>query len=65
MYNFDSTEKQFTAADMVSFGKYLVSETRENRIIANTQSGEDVLTRIQQVYDADLRNWENAKTFKL
>jgi len=58
----------FNKKDMISFGKYLVSEERKQRIqnsfdkdkkngIENSLSVEE---RLQEVYHADFHNWKDS-----
>lgn len=47
----------FTTAELVSFGKYLLSDVRETRIVDATNPEESVLERLQEVYHADICNW--------
>lgn len=48
-----------TERQLVSFGEYLLSDERVKRIVENTQEGESVYGRLQQIYHADLENWKN------
>lgn len=50
--------KGFTAADLVSFGNYLLSPQRTEKIIqAEEETGVPYIYSVGQVHDADLSNW--------
>ncbi len=46
--------------DLVSFGKYLLSLERTERITSNHDAGDSVSLseRLSEVYHADLENWK-------
>lgn len=50
----------FEESDLVSFGRYLLSEERTKRITDNETPGDNVPIneRLQEVYHADLENWK-------
>ena len=50
----------FNKKDLVSFGKYLLSEKRINRITASYKEGDSVSLeeRLKEVYHADTENWK-------
>ena len=50
----------FNKKDLVSFGKYLLSEKRINRIAAGHKEGDSVSLeeRLKEVYHADTENWK-------
>jgi hypothetical protein len=47
-------EQKFNLDDLVSFGNYLLSDSRIELITANH---EDPAEYLQKVYDADIANW--------
>lgn len=55
----------FTEADLVSFGEYLLSEERSDRILSapvgdsSTSLGQRI--RLRSVYHADIENWKAKK----
>lgn len=50
----------FTLKEMVSFGRYLLSEKRESRIRNLNEETRINLPeeRLREVYDADIANWK-------
>lgn len=55
----------YTAADLVNFGLYLLSEKREARLKQSEIELPETLPyeeRFRLVYDADLANWEYEQT---
>lgn len=56
----------FNRKDIVSFGKYLLSEVRTNLINSNYKEGDKVSReeRLREVYHSDMKNWieEQGKT---
>ena len=54
-------EKLYTEAELVEFGKFLLSKEREELVFQDKKSVDDFKTSISQVSDADLRNWQNKK----
>lgn len=50
----------YEESDLVSFGEYLTSSKRTERITASYREGDNIpLTeRLAQVYHADLENWK-------
>jgi hypothetical protein len=60
----NSTEN-YDKRELVSFGKYLLSEERELRLrqtSINNSNVQPYCDRFRDVYDADIRNWEDAET---
>lgn len=58
-------ERKFTEAEIVSFGKYLLSAQRTKMF--RDQYNEDNISieeRLAEVYDSDMRNWYNQETQK-
>lgn len=52
----------FTKDEMVSFGQYLLSDARFNRVIrGNAETGADPDQALKEVYDADFANWQDAQ----
>lgn len=49
----------YNKKDLISFGKYLLSEERTNRIVQATPEGLDHSERLKEVYHADIENWKN------
>ena len=49
-------EMTYTLDDLVSFGKYLLSDERINLITSN-HVDEDVAMFLSEVHDADIANW--------
>lgn len=54
-------EKTYTEAELVEFGKFLLSKEREELVFQDKKSADEFKTSISQVSDADLRNWQNQK----
>lgn len=54
-------EKLYTEAELVEFGKFLLSKEREELVFQDKKSADEFKTSISQVSDADLRNWQNQK----
>ena len=54
-------EKLYTEAELVEFGKFLLSKEREELVFQDKKSVDEFKTSISQVSDADLRNWQNKK----
>lgn len=54
-------EKTYTEAELVEFGKFLLSKEREELVFQDKKSADEFKTSISQVSDADLRNWQNKK----
>jgi hypothetical protein len=50
----------FEESDLISFGRYLLSEERTKRITNNETPGDSVpiKERLQEVYHADYENWK-------
>lgn len=57
--NAGSGEVKYSRAELVEFGRYLLSDLRTKRIVDNYQLGDSssLSDRIKEVYDADVRNW--------
>lgn len=53
----------YEESDLVSFGKYLLSEKRDALIINNQEfeNLEQLKERLKQVYHADLENWKESQ----
>lgn len=53
----------FNRKDMVSFGRYLLSEERTNRIKSAHDEGDPcpIEERLREVYHADVENWKLKK----
>ena len=51
----------FEEKDMVSFGEYLLSKERNDRIADNWSEDDNIplAERQSQIYHADLENWRN------
>lgn len=49
--------------DMVSFGRYLLSD-RRRALLLQTMSDVPLYDRAREVYDADLANWESERPVK-
>ena len=54
-------EKLYTEAELIEFGKFLLSKEREELVFQDKKSADNLKTSILQVSDADLRNWQNKK----
>ena len=58
----------YNTKDLVSFGKYLLSEKREERLNHTDQEVEGsplpYEERMREVYDADLANWKSQQKVK-
>ena len=54
-------EKLYTEAELVEFGKFLLSKEREELVFQDKKSADNLKTSISQVSEADLRNWQNKK----
>lgn len=54
-------EKLYTEAELVEFGKFLLSKEREELVFQDKKSADEFKTSISQVSEADLRNWQNQK----
>ena len=54
-------EKLYTEAELVEFGKFLLSKEREELVFQDKKSVDEFKTSISQVSEADLRNWQNQK----
>lgn len=54
-------EKTYTEAELVEFGKFLLSKEREELVFQDKKSADEFKTSISQVSEADLRNWQNQK----
>lgn len=56
----------FNRGDLVSFGKYLLSQERTNLITSNHKEGDPVPLeeRLMEVYHADVENWMETKGAK-
>lgn len=49
----------YEESDLVSFGKYLLSKDRLERIMTtDTGNSHELLERLGEVYHADLENWK-------
>lgn len=57
-------EQIYTQAELESFGKYLLSEGRTNRIASIYNDGDSVPfgERLSQIYEADLQTWNELRT---
>lgn len=53
----------FETSDLVSFGEYLLSEERKNRIASGYKKEDPVHLddRLKHVYHADIENWRESK----
>ena len=51
-------KKLYTEADLVSFGKYLLSFERKESIVWTTANVLDLNERLKDVYHSDLENWK-------
>jgi hypothetical protein len=49
----------YTKTDMVTFGIYLLSDARKERIAANSSSGAELDIKSKAVHDADFDQWKN------
>lgn len=54
-------EAKYTEADMVSFGKYLLSKTREKLLRNNHKATMPYIERKRIVNHADIENWKEFK----
>ena len=54
-------EKLYTEAELVEFGKFLLSKEREELVFQDKKSVDEFKTSISQVSEADLRNWQSKK----
>lgn len=54
-------EKFYTEAELVEFGKFLLSKEREELVFQDKKSADEFKTSISQVSEADLRNWQSKK----
>lgn len=56
----------YNEKDFVSFGRYLLSEERTNRIKDNYKKGDPVSLegRLSEVYHADIENWKQKELTK-
>lgn len=57
----DSTTKMWSTAELVDFGKYLLSEERNIRIRASKDYNPEITPfeiRVKEVHDADIANWQ-------
>lgn len=54
-------ENLYTEAELVEFGKFLLSKEREELVFQYKKSADEFKTSISQVSDADLRNWQSKK----
>lgn len=50
----------FNSKDLTSFGKYLLSEKRTNRIKESHKEGDSISLeeKLREVYQADMQNWK-------
>ncbi|MGU3377636.1 hypothetical protein [Chryseobacterium sp. M5A1_1a] len=55
--------KTYTEAELISFGKYLVSKGREDSITGDDKGKRKCspIDKKREVYDADLENWKIKK----
>lgn len=49
----------YNKKDLLSFGKYLLSDERTLRIQDATPEGIELSDRLKEVYHADIENWKN------
>lgn len=55
----DDEEGNYNKKDLVSFGKYLLSKERKERLYyPNEVRG---IPNLQEVYDSDLKNWQDSQ----
>lgn len=55
----------YNRKDLVSFGNYLLSETRRDLFASHTEFGEKRLEeRLSYVHDSDIENWKIEATTK-
>ncbi len=54
----------FNQKDLTSFGEYLLSDERTQRITSNLSEGDSipVKERLSQIYHADIENWKDSKS---
>lgn len=55
----EGCDEMYSHAQLVSFGKFLLSKERTNNLKANWKEGDSVLfeERLREVYHADICNW--------
>jgi len=60
---FKRKNKQYSEADLISFGNYLLSNERTERISNHPDQGlkQHIQMRLQQVNHSDLHNWKDVK----
>jgi hypothetical protein len=58
--------RNLMANELVSFGKYLLSDDRTNNIAFSVKPGDTVSLqdRLKEVYHADLENWKEKYKYK-
>lgn len=49
----------YTKTDMVTFGIYLLSDARKERIATNSSSGAELDIKSKSIHDADFDQWKN------
>lgn len=63
MKNYKKMVTYYNRKDMVSFGRYLLSEERTKRISDNHETDDPCTLeeRLREVYHADVENWKISK----
>lgn len=56
----DTQQRHITESDLVSFGQYLLSKARRDRI-KGVKGGLPASELAKQVSDADIQNWKAAR----